>query len=66
MKVFTQETLGKKERLLISVNRKEIELLYGIVKKAYLHTPSIVENTKTISRLKSMRVSLGKFINNWG
>lgn len=63
MKIYKKEiSANGKKRLLIALGRQELELLYGVVKKAYLHTPDTAETVKTITRLQTMKVSMGKFI----
>lgn len=63
MKIYEKEiSANGKKRLLIALGRQELELLYGIVKKAYLHTPDIAETARTITRLHTMKISMGKFI----
>ena len=63
MKIYEKEiSANGKKRLVIAIGRQELELLYGVVKKAYLHTPDIAETAKTITRLQTMKVSMGKFI----
>ncbi len=63
MKIYEKEISSNgKKRLLIALGKQELELLYGVVKKAYLHTPKITETFNTVSRLRTMKVSLGKFI----
>jgi len=64
MKVYEKEiSANGKRRLLIALNRQELRLLYGVVKKAYLHTPQITETDITLTRLQNMRKSMGKFLN---
>ncbi len=63
MKVYEKEiSPNGKKRLLIALGRQELELLYGVIKKAYLHTPDTAETAKTITRLRNMKISMGKFI----
>ena len=49
MKIYKKEYVhnrGGKLRILLSTNKKEIELLKGIVEQAYLHFPKNVESLR--------------------
>ncbi len=63
MKVLEEEiSANGHRRLIITLNNEELQLLYGIVKKAYLHTPKIPATDIMSTRLRSMRTDLGQFI----
>jgi len=62
MKVLKKEISANGDRrLLITLNKKELEILYGVVSKAYLHTPKIPATDGTVTRLRNMRTEMGKF-----
>lgn len=61
MKIIEKEIGGNgKPRLTFAVNKQELELLYGVVRKAYLHTPKVIDTIRIMGRLKDMSKELAK------
>jgi hypothetical protein len=66
MKVYKKRSSGADEiHIAFSTNKKELEILKGVVSNTFSHTPKIPATEEYRGRLQSMKHTLTKAFEDW-